>query len=226
MSGEGRRLDLHVHSLFSPDGRSTVESLVARAAATGLGGFALTDHNSVAGHGALASAQGRFPDLVLVAGVEVSTRDGHLLAYGVASAPPPGRPLAETLAWVRDRGGEAVVAHPFRRPHGAARALGGDLSAAVETINGHTLHGTNLRAAELARNGRRVGTGGSDAHAASELGRAWTVVPEGARSAAEVVEALRRGAVQPGGQDLGVGGWLAWALRTGGNRLRRGLRPL
>lgn len=79
-------IDLHVHSNRS-DGTDAPAVLVARAAAAGLTGLALTDHDTVGGWQEAADA---LPDgMVLVRGAEFSThlvRDGrlvsvHLLGY-------------------------------------------------------------------------------------------------------------------------------------------------
>jgi predicted metal-dependent phosphoesterase TrpH len=219
------RLDLHVHSSHSVDGRSSVESLAARAVALGLGGLALTDHNTVAGHGALAELRSRYPSLLLLAGVEISTDLGHVLGIGVGGVPPTRPSFSSALAWVRDQGGVPIVAHPFRRPHGAGPALPAG-PVAIEVVNGHTRTSSNARAAELAR---RVGgptTGGSDAHSSAELGRAWTEFPDDCTSPERVLDSLRRGATEPGGRGLTTVGWLAWGLRTGVARVGRGLREI
>ncbi len=223
----GRRLDLHVHSRHSPDGRSTVEELVRRASERALGGFALTDHNSVAGLGDLARLAAAHPELRLVPGVEVSTRDGHLLALGVTECPPVGRPVVETAGWVIARGGVAVPAHPFRRVHGVGpTAAAACAPATIEVTNGHNTPRANARAAALAAVRGWGSTGGSDAHRTEELGQAWTVFPEGADSVPDVLEAIRRGrTVADGGSLAAVDRW-GVSLRSFFLRLGRGLRPV
>lgn len=226
MSG-ATRLDLHVHSTFSPDGRSSVAELVGSVSAAGLDGFALTDHNSTAGHGELARLQADHPGLLLVPGVEVSTREGHLLVYGLHEPPPAGRPLEETVDWALTQGGEPVLSHPFRWPHGAGRHLApASRIRALEAINGHSSRGVNARAATLARERRLPTTGGSDAHAAAELGRARTVLPEGAGSLEDFLEALRRGRIESEGSSLGQLEWLGWGVRAALARVGRGLRSI
>lgn len=222
-----RKIDLHVHSSFSPDGRSSVDELARRAQGLGLAGFALTDHNTTRGHARLAAVRSDHPTLLLVPGVEISTEVGHLLAYGLSEAPPRGRGLAETVDWVVGHGGEPVLAHPFRWPHGAGRHLGVVSGLrTVETLNGHNGPRTNRRAAELAARRGLRSTGGSDAHAAVELGRAFSEFPETCASVDDVLEALRRGTLVATGRSLSASGWIGWALRTGSARARRGLRPL
>ncbi len=221
------RLDLHVHSTHSPDGRSTVTEHAAQVAAGPLQGFALTDHNTTSGVAELREVRSVYPHLLLVPGVEVSTLEGHLLVYGVDEAPPPARPLEETVAWAVAHGGEAVLAHPYRWPHGAGRHVGGAGSLrAVEATNAHNPAGANARAAELARKLGLPTTGGSDAHQAREVGRASTVVPDGCASVDDVLEALRRGRVSAEGTSLSSLGWLVWGLRAGAARLGRGLRSV
>jgi 3',5'-nucleoside bisphosphate phosphatase len=82
------RIDLHVHSSAS-DGTDSPGDLVRKAAALGLDGVALSDHDTVAGHGEaaraaaeLAAAGRRF---AMVPGAEISCVLGgvslHLLGY-------------------------------------------------------------------------------------------------------------------------------------------------
>lgn len=221
------RLDLHVHSSRSPDGRSTVEEIAAALRSRRLDGFALTDHNTTAGQAGLVELRRRYPGALFVPGVEISTIEGHLLAYGVSEAPPPGVALPDAIDWVRAHGGEPVLAHPFRWPHGAGRKLAPAVRpVAVETVNGHNGARANRRAARLAGTLGCPATGGSDAHRASELGTACTVFPESCASVDGVLEALRRGELRPEGASLAPAGWLRWGVRTGIARLRRGLRPL
>lgn len=221
------RIDLHVHSIHSVDGRSTVAELAAGCASRSLGGFALTDHNSTAGHDELRAMAARHPGMIFLPGVEISTEVGHLLAYGIAEAPPAGVGLLASCEWVRSRGGVAVLAHPYRRPHGSGFRLPAEATvSAVEAVNGHTRRGANERASELAHRLAVPRTGGSDAHRCDELGTAFTAFPATCGSPDDLLDALRRGQVEAEGSSLGRLAWLRWGFRSGAARLARGLRSV
>ena len=221
------RIDLHVHSRYSPDSRSGVEEIAGQLATLGLRGFALTDHNSVAGHRELLALRPRFPGMVFLPGVEVSAAEGHLLAYAVEDAPPPHRPVAETVQWVEGHGGVAVLAHPFRLAHGVGRRIAESASvSALETKNGHTSELRNARAGLVAAR-RRVGaTGGSDAHVLGDLGRAYTEFSGDVLTVEDALEAIRQGRTEAGGQSLGWTGRMRLGFRNAALLLRRGLRPI
>jgi predicted metal-dependent phosphoesterase TrpH len=223
----GWRIDLHVHSLHSPDSHLTLEELVGRLPYTGLRGFALTDHNSVAGHAELAALGRKYPSYLLLPGVEVSTSDGHLLAYGVTEAPPPHRPVLETIEWVRAHGGAPVLAHPFRRTHGVGRRVAETAPVpAIEVRNGHNSPVANGWA-ELIAAQRTLGmTGGSDVHALAELGRAFTQFPEEVRTTDDLLDSLRRGRAQPGGRSLAFPGRVRLSFATAAKFVSRGMRPV
>jgi predicted metal-dependent phosphoesterase TrpH len=221
------RLDLHVHSQYSPDSNLTLREIASQLSYTGLRGFALTDHNSVAGHAALAALRSEFPAWLFLPGVEVSTQEGHLLAYGVTEAPPAHRPVAETVDWVRAQGGEAVPAHPFRWSHGVGRSgLESLRVAAIEVRNGHTSEIANAKAELLAARRRLGGTGGSDVHQLRDVGRAYTEFPPEVASVDDLLEAIRRGRSVGGGASISWPGRLRLGLRTTALRLARGLRPI
>jgi predicted metal-dependent phosphoesterase TrpH len=224
---DGIRIDLHVHSRYSPDSRLKLPDLVARLPYTGLRGFALTDHNSIRGNAELVELRKAHPTYVFLPGVEISTVEGHLLAYGVTEAPPAHRPVLETIEWVLAHGGEPVLAHPFRWAHGVGRRVAETAPVrAIEGRNGHNSEVTNAQA-ELVGAQRGLGiTGGSDVHALRELGRAYTTFPEDVRSADDLLEALRRGRTQAGGRSLPFAGRLRVSLTNGAKFVTRGLRPI
>jgi len=221
------RLDLHVHSEHSPDSRLTLEAIAARLPYAGLKGFAITDHNTVAGHREIPALRERYPGILVLPGVEVSTREGHLLAYGVRECPPPHRPVAETIEWVQDHGGEAVLAHPFRLAHGVGRRVATSAPVhAIEARNGHNSELQNLKAELLAAQRSLGGTGGSDGHEIRDLGRAFTEFPDEVASPDDILERLRTGRSIAGGHSLPLPGRLRLGVRTGLLRLGRGLRPI
>lgn len=189
------QIDTHVHSDASYDGHDPVELILEHAADIGLDGVVITDHDVV--HASrkaadLAPAYG----LVGIPGVEVSTASGHLLAIGVESMPPRRAPLAETVAWVRDRGGVAIVPHPFQRSrHGVPkRVLKRTDIDALEVYNSWLFTGyTNRRARRFAERGHYPGVAGSDAHTVPFVGRAYTELDASERSLAGVLDAIREG---------------------------------
>ncbi|MFC5380646.1 PHP domain-containing protein [Aquipuribacter nitratireducens] len=98
--------DLHTHSAVS-DGTTSPAEVVAAAAAAGVTGLALTDHDTGAGL-AEAAAAAKVHGVDLVPGIEVSTshrgRSVHLLAYGdVAGDPHLAGVLAGTVDSRRHR---------------------------------------------------------------------------------------------------------------------------
>jgi len=221
------RIDLHVHSHHSPDSSLRVEEVAALLSTEGLRGFALTDHNTVEGHRELPDLRSEFPGFLAVPGVEVSTREGHLLAYGVTAAPPPHRPVAETVRWIDGHGGVAVLAHPFRLSHGVGRRVAESTPVpALEAMNGHTSEVANAKAGLVAARRHLGATGGSDAHALADLGRAFTEFPSDVQSVDDLLEAIRRGRTLAGGRSLGWPGRLRLSLRTGALRIARGFRPI
>ncbi len=95
-----RGFDLHTHSVHS-DGTTSPSEIVAAAAAIGLPGFALTDHDTISGWDeARDAATARGIDFL--PGMEITTehdgRSRHLLAYGID---PAAGELFAALALVR-----------------------------------------------------------------------------------------------------------------------------
>jgi predicted metal-dependent phosphoesterase TrpH len=215
------RLDLHVHSRHSPDSRLTLDALARRIPFTGLRGFALTDHNTVAGHPELAALQVAYPMYLFLPGVEVSTAEGHLLAYGVTECPPLHRPIADTVDWVRGHGGVAALAHPFRIRHGAGRRIAESLNVdGIEARNGHNSEISNAKAELVAARRGLAVLGGSDVHAIRDLGRAYTVFPDTVSNPDQLVEAIRLRQTTAEGHSQPFGG----RLRIGAQNLRKFLR--
>jgi predicted metal-dependent phosphoesterase TrpH len=108
--------DLHLHTLAS-DGLIGPEALVDHVVAhTDLDVIAVTDHDETSAAVAARSHAVRSGYRIeVVPGVEVTTRDGHLLCLWVEERPPALWPLVRTAEWVRGQGGLCVAPHPFTR---------------------------------------------------------------------------------------------------------------
>lgn len=199
------RVDFHVHTRVSPDGITRPERVVAAAKRMGLHAIAITDHDRGYAYDrlvdlGLADPAGHAVDgLLVIPGVEVSCREGHLLVLGARFDSSGKPPAAEVVAKAHDAGALAVAAHPMdvtRSGMGAQvmRALALD---AVEGWNSKTLsRGANLRAIAYADQHGLPIIAGSDAHFAGTLGRAHTLVASDELSVASVLRAVKAGRTQ------------------------------
>ncbi|HEX9429136.1 MAG TPA: PHP domain-containing protein, partial [Candidatus Bathyarchaeia archaeon] len=76
------KLDLHVHTSRSSDAFTSPEGLPAICRDRGLDGLAITDHNVL--------AQDLDDELVILPGIEISSRDGHIIGLGLSDPIPRG----------------------------------------------------------------------------------------------------------------------------------------
>src|SRR5688572_3494406 len=111
-SGVGRA-DLQLHSDLG-DGLASPEAILDAAERVGLDVIALTDHDDIRGAFLLRDiAARRSSPVEIVPGVEVTTRNGHLLALWVEDEIPMFDPLAATVSLIHRAGGIAIVPHPL-----------------------------------------------------------------------------------------------------------------
>ncbi|WP_435143916.1 PHP domain-containing protein [Halobaculum sp. P14] len=190
-------VELHSHSALSHDGRDPVDLLLEQAAAIGLDGLAVTDHDEI---DASLEAAEKADDygLVGIPGMEVTSAAGHVLAFGVEEVVPPGLSFDDTLDRIREQGGIAVVPHPFQSsrhgvaPHVTDEQLAG--ADAIEVYNSRLLTGRSNRQAEAFALDHGVPmTAGSDAHISEMVGQAVTEVGAEERSVDAVLDAIREG---------------------------------
>ena len=117
----------------------------------------------------------------VVPGVEVTTREGHLLALFLEERPPALRPALETAEWAIKRGGLCIVPHPFTRwTHsiglGVLTKLAREaLIVGVEVLNASPAgRASQHRATRFAGEQELAHVGGSDAHMLGIVGLAHT----------------------------------------------------
>jgi predicted metal-dependent phosphoesterase TrpH len=103
--------DFHLHSTHS-DGRLTPVQLAELAHQNGVRYLALTDHDTVAGLDEMRAALGRYPEMTLIPGVELSVemeQEVHLLGYWMDEQGPTfQRELARFREGRLGRGQEMV----------------------------------------------------------------------------------------------------------------------
>jgi predicted metal-dependent phosphoesterase TrpH len=178
------RADMHMHTSAS-DGRATVAEMLDYAARhRALDVLAITDHDCLDASLWAYSQQGRYP-FDIVPGVEVTTRDGHMLALWVTEPIPRSLSLAETAAAIHEQGGVAVLAHPaevFIAPRGVIRAMRQPQSLldcgidAIEAFNAGAITPFGNLAARLRLSGLPLPMmGNSDAHMPMSIGTGVTL---------------------------------------------------
>ncbi|MDA8218014.1 MAG: hypothetical protein M0Z94_10400 [Dehalococcoidales bacterium] len=194
------KADIHIHSAAGDGVTSPAGILEYVENHTDLDVIAITDHDEIAGSleaRELAARNGyRFQ---VIPGLEVTTREGHLLALFVEQRIPMLRSLEATIEAVHALGGLCIVPHPMswltlsvgrRRLVQLCDKSSGFCLDGIETFN-PTIAGRVAWQAASALN-REVlqlaETGGSDAHQAKQVGTARTLFP--GRTSADFREAL------------------------------------
>jgi hypothetical protein len=131
---------MHLHTVYS-DGRRLPEEVAAGARQAGLDFFVSTEHNTSSAH----AIWGKFatPDLLIINGEEITTRNGHYLALGL--------PRGEWIDWryrsdddtfgffqhqIHGAGALAVAAHPYSPCVACSFKFGYDGMDAIEVWNG------------------------------------------------------------------------------------------
>lgn len=199
------RVQLHCHTTAS-DGATQPEALLDHYAAAGFDAVAITDHWAITAP--------RHDDVLVLPAAELSADlprapfEAEVLAIGIDVLPEPRSAfpsIAACVAWVRDAGGVAFLAHPRWSALVPEDVLAVEGLAGMEVFNGgcELEQGNGLADAywdALADAGLRLpGIATDDAHDAcgedgadSLLG--WTNVDVAQPTRQAVVDALRRGA--------------------------------
>jgi predicted metal-dependent phosphoesterase TrpH len=172
---------MHTHSEASPDSRTPIAEQGRAARAARIDVICATDHNTIDGGLRLRELADGFR---VVIGEEISSRDGEIIGLFLERAVPRDLSGEETIARIHDQGGLVVVPHPFsinRRYHMRRASLDRLRSQidALEIFNAReAIFLNNRSAAAYAKEHDIVGTAGSDAHRASEIGRAFVEMPD------------------------------------------------
>jgi len=178
-------LDLHVHSIFSEDGSSRPEELLAKAREKGIG-FAITDHNNCNAWPEFRLLAKKF-DVPIVFGTEIKVWSGKKMLGEILALflkePVVEKDFFGAVEQIHAQGGIVAAAHPFdlmRKPF----LRGFDELPrlrkhfdAIEVFNSRTIvKKFDARAKRFAKESSLPMICGSDAHTVQELGNALTEV--------------------------------------------------
>jgi predicted metal-dependent phosphoesterase TrpH len=207
------KADLHIHSGAGDGIASVAEILEYVEHETDLDLIAITDHDLI--HGALEArdlvAKGSYRFECIV-GMEITTLEGHLLAYDLEKPIRMLLPLARTIQLVHEQGGFCVVPHPtswltrsvgYRGLQRIVKDEQEDVTLEGLEILNPTLAGKVVyeKVRHLNRDHWHLPElGGSDAHSLEFIGSGHTLFP--GRTAADFRRALKEDTTQAGGRFL------------------------
>jgi predicted metal-dependent phosphoesterase TrpH len=188
------KVDLHIHTACSADSLTLFPEVVQWATRRGLGAIAITDHNTIRG----ALAVRRISRIPVIVGEEIRTQQGEVTGLFLEEEIPPHLTVEETLRRIRAQGGLVYVPHPLDRVRGSSLAYPALMDLlegvdALEVFNARVTFPVDNRLAEaLAARSGLLGSAGSDAHQAFEIGRAYVEMPAFG-DASSFLAALRHG---------------------------------
>lgn len=187
-----------MHTSNSKDAHTPPDQVVKLCKLAGLDGLAVTDHNAL---GSTTSDA----EVIVIPGIEVSSKDGHVIGLGVSAMIQRDLSADETLQRIRNAGGVSIIPHPYDLLRSSVRPNKLKFRPdAIEVINSASfLHSiTWERARKFSADTGIPATGGSDSHIPETLGRAYTVVDADSRNILSVLAAVRRGSTLPYGRPL------------------------
>lgn len=170
-------IDLHSHSVASPDGSLTLADYRTMLQTRRLDYIAVTDHDTIefAQH-----ARAELGDALIV-GEEITTAEGEMIGLFLQQAVPPGHTLAETASLIHEQGGLVYIPHPFETVRKGVRLPDLDIIAAqvdvIEIHNGRALFQNKSAQAEAwSRDHGIAGAASSDAHGLYGWGKTYSII--------------------------------------------------
>jgi predicted metal-dependent phosphoesterase TrpH len=196
------KIDLHCHSEASHDCKTRLQAIIDRCHLTGINVQAITDHNQIWGAVKLQEMTKDDPNLTIIVGEEISSREGEIIGLFLQERIAPGLSAAETVKHIKDQGGLVLVPHgfdPFKRyrlrPESLER-VAKDVDI-IEIFNAHVSQRSfNDAALVWADKHNKLKSAGTDAHTAAHVGSAWVETPRTAiRRPEDLLIALNMGKV-------------------------------
>ncbi len=171
------KIDLHTHSVSSPDGGLTSKDYEQMLQSGGLDFIAITDHDKT---DFAKGLQAKLGDKIIV-GEEIYAREGELIGLYLQRTIPSGLSVRDTAKRIRDQGGLVYVPHPFEGFREGLQETDldtiADMIDIVEVHNGRALlHYKHKQAFMWAARHLKAVASSSDAHGWKGWGRTFSVV--------------------------------------------------
>jgi len=192
------KFDLHMHTAYSRDCTTSLKSIIRRCQQIGIGGVAITDHDTIAG----ALEMKRIAPFPVIVGEEIRSRKGEILGFFLTEEVPRHLSPEETMTRIKAQGGLVGIPHPFDRlrPHSIIRSDVWEKLMPyvdiIEVFNARVMFPSADRdtARYFAQSNGFLASASSDAHTLGEVGRAYVEMPE-FNDVAEFKAALAQGKI-------------------------------
>lgn len=201
------KLDLHIHSCYSnnlygtrilmPPSISRPEDIIKTAIKKGLNAVAVMDHDSIKGS-LITSKIAKKYDIIVLTGSEVSSRDGHILAYNIAEIIPTNLSAEETVDIIKAKGGFPVIPHPFNITYSLSEKLVLSLKRKIEGIEIYNSRSfTNGSVKNFSEKYKIPKTAGSDAHSLKEIGHSFCSTDYPINKSDDIIQAIKKDKLIP-----------------------------
>jgi predicted metal-dependent phosphoesterase TrpH len=173
------KVDLHTHSVASPDGGVTLDQYAQVLSNGKLDVIAITDHNTI---NFAVHAQKKLGDRIIV-GEEIMTTMGEIIGLYLKESIRPGLSPLETVKQIKDQGGLVYIPHPFESVrkglHPSVMEELIDYLDIVEVCNGRAfLQNRSAQTVLWTKLNHVIGAASSDAHGVRGLGKTYTSIKQ------------------------------------------------
>lgn len=165
----------HIHSNHS-DGKHSIKEILREAIKKKIDVISITDHDTLNGSfEAIEIANEEHLSITVIPGIEITTKNGHLLVYGIQKEIDRGMEMIETIKIAKELGGFTVLAHPFEfYRHGCMKPSYFKYVDAIEVFNAKSY--LNFLANYFVKKYKKPIMAGSDAHSIYTIGYGLTLI--------------------------------------------------
>ena len=206
------KADFHMHTKYSKDCDTPLETIIDRCQKLGINCIAITDHGTA--EGALQMA--KIAPFKVIVGEEVLTPNGEIIGLFLKETIASGISVEEAVAKIKAQGGLVLLPHPFDPLRGLrmdknSLAKLAEQADIIEVFNARgPFAGPVKKANALALKYKLPGSAGSDAHYPYELGHTYIEMPEFSGKE-EFLQALRKGVIHKQRASLIIYVRVTWA---------------
>ncbi len=170
-------MDLHTHSVDSPDGSLSVNDYRQMLKNKALDSIAVTDHNKIEMAVRLRKELGEG----IIVGEEIMTQEGEIIGLYLNSVIPSMLTAKETVQLIHRQGGLVYIPHPFETVRKGITLetleIIKDQVDIIEIHNGRAvLQNCSKQASEWAANNTIPAAASSDSHGPSGWGKTYSIV--------------------------------------------------